>query len=324
MTRSLSFSVAFLVLLAGCGLGPTGPGPGSNADPSQGTLTPVEVPRAPPIGSGETLLAPGLAADGVTDPFALADAHAASLAEGSFALTRMLTITREGDGTRLRTVTRHVRVGAGGLPYSYTEESSGDPSYPVQSVAPRVDLWFGGGAAYFRVVDGEVTYERDLDVSGTGPLSDLALRDRLVGLLARADVRAVGRVAGEEVAYRVVATEFDGQTVLRVPAFIDGPRNASLDAVITESGRIERYELRYEGSFRTERVVVIRTVRFETGIGPITRPAWVDSAEAATADTSTAAAGRDITRATATARAEMGVHRPRIRHPLLPASPNVG
>jgi hypothetical protein len=291
-TRS-ALALIVVLVLAGCG------GTAVPEDGTTPTLTPVRVPQetaaptpsptptpdptaTPSAPSGE-LVAPGLTTGGVTDAFALARAHRNSLRSEPYILTRTLTIDRVTDGTRLRHTSRRVHVGTGGVPYSYTENGSNDPAYPVRSVVPRLDLWFDGGVAYFRLVeDGGVEYQRDLDVAGTGPLSDLTLRDRLVGLISSADLRVVGRVADDDRRYRVAATRFATRSVFRVPTFLAAPRNVSLAMVVTDEGRIERYRLRYDATYEGERVTVVRTARFETDVSPVTEPPWVARAVNAT------------------------------------------
>jgi len=130
---------------------------------------------------------------GVEAPFLLAAAHRRELHDGPFRLVRTLEVTRD-DGTVLRRTSRRATVGENASRYRVVDRSLDPGAYPVQAVAPRVELWWAGGPALFRLSgDGRVRYDRTDGVSLTGPVGDLTLRDRIAGLLSATDTTVVGR-----------------------------------------------------------------------------------------------------------------------------------
>jgi len=192
-----------------------------------------------------------------------------------------VTVVRE-DGTVLYAQRTSLHVGADGRRYEFTSRTETNDAYPVTAFAPRLDLWYDGSVATFRIErNGSVDYDRSPS-SGTGPVTDLTGHDRLAGLASNADLRVVGR--GVDGSYRVGGQQFASLSVLRVPTFLAAPRNATLSMVVTPEGLVEGYRLTYVTTFEGDRVRVVRERSF-TVAEPVSEPAWVEVAKgAASAD----------------------------------------
>ena len=276
--------VALCCLLAGCGTAPTDGGPAGGTD----TLTPVAVPTSQPTGTGtgtgapagsvERELAPGVTGTGVEDPFALAAAHRRGLQERPFRLVRTMNVTRP-NGTVLRRTTRRVTVGPNASRYRLVDTARETDAYPVRAVPQRVDLWWVGGRALFRLSDdGEVRYRRVEDVPPTDPVGDLTLRDRIAGLLSATDPEVVGREPGDPVRVILVAESVRRDSALRVPALLERPRNVTFALEVAANGVVREYRLGYDATLDGERVRVSRRVEFAFVEGPVEPPAWRERA----------------------------------------------
>lgn len=288
-------ALAALLVAAGCS-GFSGGGP-DTASVTE-TLSPVPVPAtASPDGMAGTggstgeLLAPGLTRDGVVDPFALAGAHRRSLSNRSY--TAVATTTIIGPDWPHRTVERRVAVAAGGVPYHLVETSDPDPTYPVTSVARRIEIWSGGRLALFRVGVENVSYRRGTTGSVAGPLVDLTGHDRLVGYYGSVDRWSVGEhPVPNGTRYVLESRGSLHPGILNVPLFLTDPRDVHLRVVTTEDGRVVATHLRYVATFDGRRVTVDRSLRFEdVGTTTVAEPAWVEEARAATANSAAAERG---------------------------------
>lgn len=281
MRRALA--AVLLVALAGCSsvvVGTESP-----------TVTPVDVPSGgTPVGDAATAtatpgnrLAPGLTEDGVTDPFALADAHRASVENRSFTAEHHRSI-RAGNGT-LRSVDRRVRVAPGGAPYYLVRSSQSHPDYPVESVARHVELWFDGTESLFRVGVENPTFERGVADRPTGPVDDVTYHDRLVVLYSRLDWRVAAKDV-DSVGTAYYDLRADGPSdpqALAVPALVSAPENVSARVVVTGDGRVHRLRVSYDARIDGRRVRVDRALRFDlVGRTTVERPGWYDAAVNAT------------------------------------------
>lgn len=258
-----------LVVLAGCqGIAPRG-----GETP---TLTPVAVPTEVPTERPPRTLAPGVTESGVSDPSALAAAHAAALTDTSVTFHANYT-ERASDGTVLERTATTVRFGTGDR-YHYVSIDA-DRSEAVR----RVERWSDGervlerrstrnGTAY-RVV-------RGADGEPLPPVVALPVGRAESGGIERVFRAVETTVVGREVRngtthYRVVST---GMTTPNPTAV----RNASLVALVDERGVVHRYRLAYtiDRGDDAGAVRVVGMVRF-TALGTTTveRPAWADRVE---------------------------------------------
>jgi hypothetical protein len=235
---------------------------------------------------------PGLTAGGVADPFRFADGHRDAIGDGPYRVRTNVTLV-DADGTTLYVQRTRLHVGADGERYVYTSRTGTDESYPVTAFASRLDLWYDGAVATFRIErpDG-VEYER-VPATGTGPVTDLTGHDRLVGLVSNADLRLVGR--GVDGDYRVAGQQFATLSVLRVPPFLAAPRNATLSMVVAEDGLVRGHRLTYTTTYEGQRVRVVRERTFERA-GPVAEPAWVREAVNASRQSPTESESRRVVR----------------------------
>lgn len=281
--------VALCCLLAGCGGSPAD----TRTDGAE-TLTPVPVPTSQPTdpaaGNGtetparavEREIAPGVTGRGVEDPFALAAAHRRGLSERPFRLVRTLRITGS-NGTLLRRTTRRATVGPNASRYRVVDTAVDTDAYPVRAVAPRIELWWAGGPALFRLSgNGTVRYRRVDSVPPTGPAEDLTMWDRIAGLLSSVDTSVVGREPGEPARVILVAAGTGSDSVLGVPILVERPRNATLALEADVNGVVREYRIAYDATFEGERVRVVRRVRFSFVEGPVEPPTWRERALNAT------------------------------------------
>ena len=276
-------AVLLLVLVAGCsGVA----APSGVAGTETGTLTPVSVPaQSTPVGgtprpaTPANQLAPGLTTEGVTDPFALADAHHDGLANRSF--TRITHTTLAGPNGTLRVTHEVLRVAASGRVYHLTATSESADSYPVRAFAPQLELWYADGTTRFRVGAGEdVPYLVGTNGTVGGPVDDVTGADRLVGFYGTVDDWSVDPVIGwDEPLFVLESREPPDRDVLRLPTLVDDPRNVELELVTTGDGRVVSHRLQYDASFDDQPVQVVRRVRYvKVGSTTVEEPAWLEEA----------------------------------------------
>lgn len=258
--------LVLLVLLAGCqGVTPGGETP---------TLTPVVVPTETPTERPPQTLAPGVTERGVTDPSALATAHAEAL--GGTAFTFRANYTERGpDGTvRGRTVTT-VRSGAGDR-YHYVRSDTDDET------VRRVERWSDGERALERQVAGNDTDYRVVRGPDGQPLGPAAALP--VDPTARRGIERVFRAVQTTVTVRAVRNgttyyrvEGDGLTTPNPSSLQD----TSLVALVDEHGVVHRYRLAYTTDRGGDEARVVGTVRFtDVGTTTVERPVWAGRVEA--------------------------------------------
>lgn len=261
---------ALLLVIAGCSAAV----PGDDRSPTA-TLTPVEVPDEP---AGE--IAPGIGERTVTDRETVVAVHRSVLAGTSYRLRYRRTV-EEANGTLSL-----VRWNATAVPderaYTITRSQQSARLYVGSGPDSRIDLWFRDGAVRNRFIPADQPPRYWGYDDATGPVEFRAptRTDETVGTLAAFEYRIVDRrtVDGTRL-YTVRSTRLVRPTLLDVPFVLEMPRNASLEAVVSEAGLIRSYELRYEASHRGTPVVV-RTSYAVSALGTAThpRPAWLSAA----------------------------------------------
>jgi hypothetical protein len=100
---------------------------------------------------------------------------------------------------------------------------------------------------------------------------------------------------GSAVGYRLVGAEFVRPSALGAVGPGAEPRNASLSLSVDHRGRIREYDLRYTAMIADEPVRVTQRTRYELGGVRVDRPAWYESALAATNGTATGPPGETTT-----------------------------
>lgn len=255
-----------LVAAAGCGGLATGP-----REPTP-TASPAPVPTA------TASYPPGVAADGVERPLAVANAHAAAVT-GSSAFRSRWTVRGE-DGSLRERVVLSGRVTPDAWRSSITVAGT-DPTILSHSAARGVFYSDGRELVGRRVAGGETSYQYESPARYTGggffgrlqhPYPHVPL-DRLLGSV---DLRVVEQRAGGVVLAGDALAD-RGHFAAAVPG--REPANVSVRLFVDTRGVIRFQRLSYEATYRDERVTVVREVRYvAVGNVSVERPTWYDEA----------------------------------------------
>lgn len=281
MRRSVPVvGLVFIILLAGCG---GGFGFDTGTD-TLSTVTPAPVPTDYPLSDSPT----GLSEDGITDSFALADAHAEALANTSFTLRRNHTLIAS-NGTRLVDTSSVQRVGADRNRSTF--ERTFDDAYgrSFRGPAKHLSSWYNGTYWFYRIQRPNETEYRALP--HTGGVVEPTGRQQLLSYYVQAESTTVSTANGR---IRLRANlEPGNKTSPSMPAVNVTEQTVVL--TLTETGRVERYRVEYSGRLVSDpdtTVEGVQTVRF-TGLGETTleRPDWIATARNAT--TASARAGSE-------------------------------
>lgn len=267
--------VCLLLVTAGCNT----LGGGDTGDPTP-TVTPAPVPA-------EESLAPGVSDEGVTNPRALADAHADVISNTSYRLTVNRTV-RAANGTLRERLSLELAL-ATDRSYRVDTATAG-PEAPVFLGTPPANATFwSNGSTYVRKLtrDGQTTYNTFDPVEGAGTWQYWARtvpfggeqatpRAFLRRTFGAVDTEVVGRTgANGTTVYRLRGNA----TAERLDAEVANPRNVSLVATVTEGGLVASLSLRYVGTMDGERVRVTRTVAYsDVGSTTVEPPPWFDRA----------------------------------------------
>lgn len=279
--------VAVLVVLAGCsGLAEPREAPSVEVTPAP---VPTDTPTpAPPQ------LAPGVTAEGVVDPRALADAHAAVLRNTSKTVRTNETSWYAGYWV-LRSHRHQVTRVAADPDRFHTAIEVDGPAAPFS--AYRVEFWS----------DGERLLRRTVDRDGieTAVVPPESRRNRTDAVVGRPDSRTVPFLFGL-VETRVTSTFVrNGTTVywiestglLRPRALasaenVSDPHDVELRALVDSRGFVRSLRFAYAARVDGRRIWVQWTTRYtDVGTTTVDRPAWYDGAVNATGDRTAAARG---------------------------------
>ncbi|WP_256687381.1 DUF7537 family lipoprotein [Halococcus qingdaonensis] len=277
---------AAAVVLAGC----NGVALGGDETPSR-TVTPAAVPTDEPTPTAVPRLAPGLTEGGVTDAFALGEAHASALDNTSYTLHESYAI-EYANGTAYNRGSADARLAANDSRYYVRRNASG--------------LLFGGGA-FARAIwsNGErvlvtdttnesTSYDSPRNVEGESmpPREALTIdptkRQQLYAYLGSVETR----VTGTETRNGTTLHRAESTSVTNPAAFEiqwTDPRNLSLVVFVDSRGLVHEYRLDYTASLDGTPVDVRRHVRY-TNLGNTTieRPSWYDAAIANVSTATTA------------------------------------
>jgi hypothetical protein len=271
--------VATLLALAGCSaLAPASPTPAE-------TVTPAPVPEPSP--TPRPGLAPGVTGIGVEDPSELLDAHRTTLVDSAFRTNRTVE-RRYPNGTVLGRIHTRARFGDDGR-YYVVREIDGALRERLGTTV-RVEEYATTERGFRRRVvgDGNATYAAIAPADDSGPQQTALLPDPTAGreiLLSFAAVNAtvVDRWAVDgERRYRLAGGGLRSREALRSltgRSDVSTIGNLSVTAVVTESGLVRSYAVRYtdrreDGPVRVVRSGTVAGVG-DTGVG---RPAWYATA----------------------------------------------
>lgn len=273
-------ALAALLVTAGCS------GLGSVGDAGDGGPTSSLTPAPVPEDDSREMLAPGLTADGVESPGALADGHAASLDNRSYRLVVNQTVHYE-NGTLREQLLFDLSLAAD---RSYlVQTATAGPEAPVFLGTPpaRAAFWSNGSVYTRRLTrDNETTYTTFQPTDGAGTWQFWARTVPFGGRLASprrfvettfasVPTRITRRVpADDAVTYWLAGSRATGP----LPGVSD-PRRVDLEARVTTSGLVRLLRLSYVGTVEGETVRVRMRVRYrDVGNTTVERPPWTDRA----------------------------------------------
>ena len=299
MERSTVTILVFVSLMpvAGCGM-PFSDGNGGTTAP---TVTPAPVPTDEPTPTAVPQLAPGLTSEGVTDPFALAEAHASVLDGTAYTVRTNLTV-RHANGSIYMRQSTDALLAANRTRYSVVGDFAG----------ARIG---GGQATVATYSNGERVFEARTTANNTSyhvvrvPERESAsprgiLPEGLVGdeqiysLFTAVETRVLDETTRNGTTrYRIVGANVSGEADLG--SRYGDPRNVTARATIDSRGLVREYRLRYEGTVSGTNVTVVRRVRY-TNVGSTTveRPPWYEVAVRNATTTTPDATGRRNTAGT--------------------------
>lgn len=265
--------VALAVVLAGC--------PAVTSQP-----TPTPDPDDYP---------PGVTADGVVDPAALANTHGDTLENTSYTLVSNRTV-RYANGTVASGLFVRVELAAD-REFHVTAATAGPDGPLFLGTPPASGEFWSNGTVYLRALtrDGTTTYNEFTPPDNfvgtwrywraTVPFGGQEghARETIRGIFADvpAEVTGVRTVDGTAV-YRI---EGEGAASGEFAKAGSGPvGNVSMVAAVTESGVLRRLELSYVTFFEGRSVRVDWTLRYDdVGATTVDRPPWFDRAVAGNA-----------------------------------------
>jgi hypothetical protein len=267
---------AAAVVLAGCnGLVLGGD------ETSTSTLTPVAVPTDEPTPTPVSRLAPGLTGQGVTNAFALGEAHASALDDTSYTMRESHTV-EYANGTVYNHGTTDVRLTTNESRYSLHQNASGT-LFGGGTFARAI--WSNGE----RVITAETTndstsYDAPRNVEGEpippreALMFDSTKRQQLYAYLGAVETRVTDRTTRNGTTlYRVAATNVTDPAAFEVQW--TNPRNLSLVALVDSRGLVHEYRLDYTATLGGSPVDINRRVRYtDLGNTTVERPPWYDEA----------------------------------------------
>lgn len=266
----LSALVALAVILAGC----NSLALGGDKTPTS-TVTPADVPTDEPTSTPVPQLAPGLTGKGVTDAFALAEAHTAVLDNTSY--TRHNSgRTQYVNGTIFRQSTGRSQYTADDS-WLYTIQNgfdmNGNGSLSGWSNGERVIIArMSNNTTSYNIPrnhDGEPIPPRVLSFGTRG--------ERIALLFSTVETRVTNRTTRNGTTlYRVETINVTNQAAFEVG---QNPRNVTFWALISSQGVVREYRLHYTATLNNSTARIHRHVRY-TDIGNTTveRPPWYDEA----------------------------------------------
>jgi len=272
--------VALAVALAGC--------------PAAGPVTtPTPAPGEYP---------PGVTADGVADPAALADAHADAVGNTSYTVVSNRTV-RYPNGTVASGLSVRVELAAD-REFSVSATTAGSHGPKFLGEPPASGEFWSNGTVYVRALtrDGGTAYNQFTppdNFVGTWRYwratvafggQDGHARETIRNVFADVPTEVTGVRTVDGTA--VYSVEGEGATASEFAKVGNGPvGNVTLEADVTESGVLRRLDLSYATFLDGETVRVEWTVRYaDVGATAVDRPPWFDRAVAGNASAASGAA----------------------------------
>lgn len=268
--------LAVAVVIAGC----NGLAPGGDETPTS-TLTPAAVPTDEPTSTPVPRLAPGLTSRGVADPFALGEAHVATLDGISYSMQENLSVTYR-NGTSYRRLGSTAQLAANDSRY-YVSHNSFAETY---SEGPVTNSFWSNGSQIIRAqtINGSTAYSvprgadrerRSPEQLGYSPTN----REQIYTLFGSVETRVTDREQRDGTAvYRVEATDVTNPATFESAKW-QTPENLTLVADVDSRGLVSEYRVHYTATLGGSPVDVNRRVRYtDLGNTTVERPPWYDEA----------------------------------------------
>lgn len=218
---------------------------------------------------------PGLSAEGVTDPLALADAHRDALSNASYAMTTTTTFQRPNGSILSEAITRR-RVARGGSSFSVVNaRSQANDTRPLGIGHVELAVWAN---------ETESVSARRSDAAGPtyrqhsrddAPLEPDEQWGLVYSAMDATNTTVVNRFERNDTSlFRVVSTAQPGQG-----SVFASRSNYSLVAVVDSQGVVRTLQLTYWSSFDGEPAIVSRTIQVSNlGNTTVERPPWYQQA----------------------------------------------
>jgi hypothetical protein len=278
------------VVLAGC----SGLAFGGDGTPTQ-TVTPAAVPTDEPTPTPVPQLAPGLTGQGVTDAFALGEAHVAALDDISYTMQENFSVTYQ-NGTEYRQRGVVAQLAANDSRYYVSQSIFGSQIYSNRTI---VNAFWSNGTRVLRarMLNGNTSYYplRSADREPRSPARigfGTTNREQIYRLFSSVEMHVTDREQQNgTTVYQVEATNVTNPTAFE-GIKRQNPENLTLVAHINSEGLVREYRLNYTAMVNGSPVRVSRWARY-TNLGNTTveRPPWYDEAIANVSTATTTAAG---------------------------------
>lgn len=280
-------TVALVVVLvtAGCGSDVV---PGGAPSPDRATLTPAPLPNETDtaVADGRQQVAPGLAADGLTDTLELMAAHRSVLRNTSWTLT-VTHVQRYGNGTVRVRERRNIASAANGS-YHRVQQVAGTVGGPPS----RVEVWSNGSVRLVRAERGGTVAYRRLPAEGTtgGTRPSFALDEdvavqaehqRLIAILLDTEDLRVDRLdrphrESDRQQYRLRATEFEDDTFVTRDGLAVRLTEVDIRFVVDDRGVVHRARFAYTARADGRELRVIERLRYtDLGSTTVRPPTWL-------------------------------------------------
>lgn len=276
--RSLPVVLTLLVVLAGCnGLAPATSPTVSDEQTASPAVSPTETTPGQEF-------PPGLTTEGVSEPFALSDAHAAAL-DTSYTVREAATI-RYANGTVHTNETSNVAVASNDSRYRYTSTVRGTASNFVGGGEGTLTAYSNGTVVLQRVEHADNTTYGIYTTSSGDPVRPSEVyhgtprnAERIVTLFGEAENVSVAERTGGAYDLRATLLAVDALDVRGTT--IRNVTDVELTATVTADGLVRSYELSLRGTVDGNAVTVTERTRY-SGVGSTTvaRPGWYDEATA--------------------------------------------
>lgn len=258
-----------MVILAGCtAFWPSNP------------TTPVGSPNT---GNANGDFPPGITQSGVTEPWALANAHATELTNTSYTVTETSEI-RYTNGTLYTRENATVQVTAEKTLYIYNSTVRGTVQRFLGGSEGTLVRYSNGSAVVRKVVqNGSTSYgvEREPNGDLAAPASvyhGTPTNDERISILfERAENVTIDEI--NNTTYRLRATNFDGDYLELGATSITNVTVVEFTATITSDGLVREYRLTFRGTVSGHEVEGFEHIMYsDIGTTPVSRPSWYDRA----------------------------------------------